>query len=220
MRVIQEVGAIVAGIAAAIEEQSTVTKDVAGNIAQASAGVKEANERIAQSAVATKSVVTEIDGVHTAARWMATASANTATHADRTLKLADRLQAIGGRFRVTRQTFDPAPIKKGHIQWRIRIVEMLEGRLALKPEEVADHHSCALGKWYDGDGTKKLQHLPVFATIGMKHQAFHEKVREVVTLWNSGRRDEAHEQFTRLSAQTDELLGLLDALNIEAANAA
>ena len=40
VNVIQEVGGLVANIAAAIEEQATVTRDVAGNIAQArSAGV-------------------------------------------------------------------------------------------------------------------------------------------------------------------------------------
>jgi len=62
--VIKEVGGIVTGIAAAIEEQAAVTKDVAGNIAQASAGVREANTHISATAEVSKSIARDIAGVN------------------------------------------------------------------------------------------------------------------------------------------------------------
>lgn len=64
--VIGEVGHLVSGIAAAIEE-AVVTKDVAVNIAQASAGVQEANERVGQTASVSKMIAEDIAGVSGAA---------------------------------------------------------------------------------------------------------------------------------------------------------
>ena len=212
--IIREVGGIVTTIAAAIEEQATVTRDVAGNIAQASARVREANDRIARSVTQTESVTSEIAGVNVATAWMNRESDNVNAYAESYLKLAGHLQAVGARFLITRSSLDVGLIKKGHIQWRIKIFEMLEGRLALHAEEVADHRGCALGKWYYGEASTSLRHLPVFETIGERHRLFHESVREIVTLWNNGKKDEAHTRYVHLSSQTDDLINLLDAMNI------
>ena len=39
--------------------------------------------------------------------------------------------------------------KSDHMLWRKRLAAMLVGRESLRPDELADHHSCRLGKWYD-----------------------------------------------------------------------
>ncbi|MBU1565280.1 MAG: CZB domain-containing protein [Proteobacteria bacterium] len=39
---------------------------------------------------------------------------------------------------------------------------MLHGQENLKPEEVANHHQCAFGKWYDSPEDLGLKAFPAF----------------------------------------------------------
>jgi methyl-accepting chemotaxis protein len=98
--VITEVGSIVAGIAAAIEEQATVTKDVAGNIAQASAGIRDATERVAQTATVSQSIAQDINGVNATVTDLRQGGAQVQTSAADLSKLAERLTGLVGQFRV------------------------------------------------------------------------------------------------------------------------
>ena len=98
--VINEVGAIVSSIAAAIEEQATVTKDVAGNIAQASAGVKDSNERVAQTATVSKSMAQDIAGISDAVNDLRQGGEQVEISAAGLSKLAEQLKASVGQFKV------------------------------------------------------------------------------------------------------------------------
>jgi hypothetical protein len=114
---------------------------------------------------------------------------------------------------------DFVAIKKGHVAWRGKLVEMFSGRKQLTSADVLDHHQCALGKWYDGDGTRHFQHLPDFQTLGVQHQSFHRLVSEMVQLWNNGKRSEALSRFEELMPLTNQLFKTLDQLSLEAAGA-
>jgi hypothetical protein len=130
------------------------------------------------------------------------------------LGVADQLKQLASRFQLGAQK-DFAPIKKGHLQWRNRITDMFEGRQSLAPADVADHHQCPLGKWYDAEGTQNYRHLASFGQLGARHQAFHGLVAEVVRLWNSGQEALAREKFEELSPLTGQVFGLLDQLSLE-----
>jgi methyl-accepting chemotaxis protein len=217
--VIGNVNSLVGGIAAAIEEQSTVTKDVASNVAQASTGISDANQRIAENAKVTQSVARDVAELAVAGEWMSTESANVQENATKLHAVAESLQAVASRFRIADQMFDQAKIKTGHIQWRVRVNKMLNGHLEIAASEVKDHHACALGQWYDGPDGQRWKQLPAFKQIGITHERFHKQVSEIVTLWNSGKRGEAHVQFAQLTALTNEIFELLDRISVEAAKA-
>ena len=98
--VINDVGAIIVSIAAAIEEQSSVTKSVAGNIAQASLGVKDANVRIAQTASVSKSMASDLADVNAAVGDVRQGGENVQTSTVELSKVAERLNATAGQFKV------------------------------------------------------------------------------------------------------------------------
>lgn len=98
--VIGEVGHLVSGIAAAIEEQAVVTKDVAGNIAQASAGVQEANERVGQTASVSKMIAEDIAGVSAAAAEIRSGGEQVQYSAAGLSQSAAQLNALVGMFKV------------------------------------------------------------------------------------------------------------------------
>jgi methyl-accepting chemotaxis protein len=97
--VIEEVGRIVATIAAAIEEQAAVTKDVAQNIAHASSGVQDANDRVAQTASVSKSIAEDIAGVSSSVAEVRQGGEQVFASSAELSTLAEQLSEIVQRFR-------------------------------------------------------------------------------------------------------------------------
>ena len=98
--VIKDVGAIVAGIAAAIEEQAAVTRDVASNIAQASVGVREANQRVSETAEASRNIAQDIAGVNRAVADIREGGEQVQASAAELSKLAELLGLQVAQFTV------------------------------------------------------------------------------------------------------------------------
>jgi len=98
--VIAEVGNIVSGIAAAIEQQAAITRDVAGNISQAATGVQDANEQVAQTAAVSQEMAREISGVNRSVADIRQAGEQVLQAATDLARLADQLKDVVGQFKV------------------------------------------------------------------------------------------------------------------------
>jgi len=94
-----------------------------------------------------------------------------------------RLQALSG-------TNVPGKIVKlaqsDHVIWKRRLANMIIGREGLKPNELADHHTCRLGKWYDGCRHTALAGSPEFVAIEDPHARVHSHGIEAVRRYNAG----------------------------------
>lgn len=97
-QIILEVTAIVASIAAAIEEQSTATQGIARNIAEASVGVADANTRVAETSQVSREIARNIVGVDQCAREMAGGSDRVRTSASELSGITEALRVTVGRF--------------------------------------------------------------------------------------------------------------------------
>jgi len=97
-QVILDVSAIVASIAAAIEQQSIATKDIARNIAEASVGVNEANSRVAETSLVSRSIARDIVDVDQAAGELANGSDLVRNSAVGLSGIAEDLYVSVGRF--------------------------------------------------------------------------------------------------------------------------
>lgn len=210
--VIQEVEAIVASIAAAIEEQATVTKDVAGNVAQASAGIREATNRVAETAAVSKRMAEDIGEVSVEGLAMNRDGALVQADIKGLRTVIERLVEVGARFKMGQDVVDFAAIKKGHVAWRGKLLEMFEGRSTYAEEDVKNHRVCAFGKWYESPESQKLNASASHQRVGAKHQAFHLLVADIVRLWNGKQEAQALAQYEKLIAHTGELFVMLDGL--------
>jgi len=63
--------------------------------------------------------------------------------------------------------------KSDHLLWKKRLSEMLVGLNTLKASELADHHQCRLGKWYDSVTEESLRDNPSFRKLQEPHEAVH-----------------------------------------------
>jgi len=113
-QVIGQVSETVNTIASAIEEQSSVTKDIARNVAEAATGVQDGNQRVAQISTVSQSVARDIASVNQAASDMASGSEQVLTSSGQLSKLAEELQQMVGKFRISQaeaetHAADPEP---------------------------------------------------------------------------------------------------------------
>ena len=210
--VIIDVNEIVSTIATAVEEQSAATQEISNNVSQASQGIEEVNTNIAQSSVVSGEISRDIAGVDVSAKEMATSSSQVYVSAQDLKKLAARLAQTAAQFKIPPARFDIGAVKGAHLKWRSRLEALLHGREALKLEEVANHHQCAFGKWYDGPEGQRLKVVPAFNVIGRHHEKVHSYAHQIVDLYHQGEADKAaalmvsfEEERTKLFAALDEL---------------
>ncbi len=112
--------------------------------------------------------------------------------------------------------------KNDHVSFKRRIVETLAGRRDLKADQLADHHTCRLGKWYDAQKDPALVNLPAFKNLLDPHQRVHAHGKEALRRFDAGDMNGAVAEMGRLNTASHEVLDLLDAIakDLDAAKAA
>jgi methyl-accepting chemotaxis protein len=73
-----------------------------------------------------------------------------------------------------------------HMIWRKKLSNMLVGVAKLDPKELADHHGCRLGKWYDGVEDQSLRGDATFSHLESPHREVHAHGIEAARLYNGG----------------------------------
>jgi methyl-accepting chemotaxis protein len=97
-QIIEEVTAIVASIAAAIDEEATVTAVMSQNIVEASTGFADANRRVAETSEVTKHIAREISVVDRAAGQLTGGSELVGAGAHQLSQIAEDLRLSISRF--------------------------------------------------------------------------------------------------------------------------
>lgn len=210
--IINQVNEISATIATAVEEQSIATREIASNVSQAAEGIKEVNTNVATSSAVANDISKEIAEVNQSADEMTTSSSQVNVSARDLQKLAGRLTKITGQFKIAASSFDIGAVKSAHLQWRSRLESLLHGRQALKPEEVASHHECAFGKWYDSPSGQAFKEIPAFSLVGQHHEKVHTYARQIVDLYHRGEKQKATELMNAFEEEREKLFLALDDL--------
>ena len=102
--------------------------------------------------------------------------------------------------------------KSDHVLWKKRLAEMMVGLNSLSPDELSDHHSCRLGKWYDQISDPAMRNHPCFAKIAGPHERVHTHGIEAAHAYARGDMDLARDEFERMELESHEVVELLDEL--------
>lgn len=102
--------------------------------------------------------------------------------------------------------------KSDHMMWRKRLAAMVVGRESLRPSELADHHSCRLGKWYDSLSDQSILNHPAYAALEEPHKKVHQYGIEAARLYENGKIDECLENITKVAAASVDVIRYLDEL--------
>ncbi len=99
-----------------------------------------------------------------------------------------------------------------HVLWKKRLANMIIGREGLTPDELADHHTCRLGKWYDSVTEAKYKDNPVFRQLVAPHKMVHDHGIQAVKYFNEGNTEAALGQIEQVEAASKDVLRLLGEL--------
>ena len=96
-----------------------------------------------------------------------------------------------------------------HVIWKKRLADMVIGREGLRTNELADHRSCRLGKWYYTVDDPMVKGRSEFPALEAPHAAVHRHGIEAVRRYNSGDISGALDEIGRVERASAEVLRLL-----------
>jgi methyl-accepting chemotaxis protein len=99
--------------------------------------------------------------------------------------------------------------KSDHMIWMRKLAQMLAGRTALNPSELADHHSCRLGKWYDQQQDPDFTNLPEWRALQQPHRDVHAAGIEAARQYAGGNIDAAIAAVEKAEKASVEVMNLL-----------
>lgn len=99
-----------------------------------------------------------------------------------------------------------------HVLWKKRLANMIAGREGLKPDELADHHTCRLGQWYDKVTDPKYIESKLFQSLVRPHKMVHMSGIQAVRFFNSGHTEEALQEIQKVEDASREVLRILKEL--------
>ncbi len=96
-----------------------------------------------------------------------------------------------------------------HVLWKKRLANMIAGREGLNPDELADHNSCRLGKWYNQVSNPSYLNNPIFKELQKPHELVHKHGIKAVKLYNDGKLNEAVEEIAKVEEASKDVLKFL-----------
>jgi methyl-accepting chemotaxis protein len=89
--------------------------------------------------------------------------------------------------------------------------------------ETVDHHSCRLGKWYEGEGERRFGESPSFKSFNAPHQIVHARANHNLAYLQDGEQesifdnaDDIVKSFKEMETASDELFVAMDKMLDEA----
>ncbi len=214
---VAEVLTTVEGVQDLVSSSAVQSEEAAGQIESVLGSVSATNDRMTS--------ISELLSQQTgAAQMIAEGMHAVARHAQAGSEFAeDAIKAVAGSETIINSQFADLEerdirnyvlhrAKSDHLLWKKRLAEMLVGRNALREEELSDHHSCRLGKWYDGVTDPALRAHQAFAALPKVHEAVHESGKEAARRFAAGDRGGAFESIAAMDKASDEVLALIDQL--------
>ena len=88
--------------------------------------------------------------------------------------------------------------KGDHTKFVKRVTDAVAAQVKLPPDQLATHHRCRLGHWYDGVADPKTLALPSFQAIADPHRAVHERGRKALAAVIAGDMTAAKRNVTEM----------------------
>ncbi len=101
-----------------------------------------------------------------------------------------------------------------HVLWKKRLVDMMDGKTSLRPEELSSHRHCRLGKWYLSDASQALHHLPEWEELDLHHQRVHDSGIAAAQAMQDHDRQAAVGHIAGMESASDDVLRLLERLRV------
>lgn len=179
-----------------IDEVSTNTQHISRTLAEQSMAANEVVEGISSIAQSSSKSVQDIEKIVNA------------------MNAVEKM--ISAQIAYLSELNIPAKVvrlaQSDHVIWKKRLTNMIAGREGLNPDELADHHSCRLGKWYDAVEDERYKNNPDFARLIEPHKNVHAHGIQAVRHFNGGDLKAALEEIEKVEDASRDVLTILGKL--------
>lgn len=202
-------------LAQATAEKTTVASEALTNIA---AAIRQIHDMATQVATASEqqsaTTVDTNEKVHMIQVHSETVTDNSRQIIENTQSVSDNLNQLITSAQAFRMSdaigLELALAKSAHLAWRAKICNLLSGKVKLDKRELTDHTLCILGKWYYGEGQKKLAHDNYFKQIEAPHKEMHKLVFDAVAAIERRDIEKAKQLSERVSELSTEIVHLIE----------
>jgi methyl-accepting chemotaxis protein len=197
------------------------SRDVMASLGGAMAGVSKQVSRVTTGMAEISAILNQqTDASREIARGASSIGAMTKRSVEQVVAISNQLDAVHGLvaeelLNISKYSFDnkvPRLSKADHVIWKKRLADMAVGRIKLKADELSDHHSCRLGKWYYGDASRDSRGHRAFALLENPHALVHQHGKHAAKLFEAGDLPGALKEIQHVEAASKDVLRLLDEL--------
>lgn len=192
-------------ISSAVMEVSTIINQVAEASLQQEQAIQSLNQSMA--------VIDEVaqQSAHLIEETTATtAQVNQSVHL---------LENLVSQFTLTNEaqqivTNGPTPlaeIKQAHLNWLLRIENIISGYESVNLADVANPNTCRLGKWLNGEG-KAYVNLPLVGELIKEHNYFHQLVSDTIKSSNEGNTAQFNNSMLLVAQVSNKVVDLISQL--------
>ena len=159
-------------------------REVSGKIADMTQRVQEVSAILVQQSGAAQHIAQEVQVIAD----MASQNVINITETIALLDKADPVIAEMVADLAVREilNFTAVVAQSDHMIWRKKLSNMLVGAVKLNPKELADHHTCRLGKWYDAVTDQALKSDVTFRHLEGPHRDVHAYGIEAAQCYQNG----------------------------------
>jgi methyl-accepting chemotaxis protein len=168
----------------AVREAGDLIKAIQGSVAEVTRDMATIAAIIQEQMAATREVDASINAT-------ATMSSEALTAIDRLAKAVDGVSNI---IQPQLQSLSQYPsdralvqlARSDHASFKKRVIDTLVGRGSTKDSDLADHHGCRFGKWYDALKDEELRNSDAYRRISAPHQQVHVFGKEALVQFHAG----------------------------------
>ncbi len=125
-------------------------------------------------------------------------------------------ESLQGQIHAMQKTSTRILLEGAKDDHRMFVAKILDeagkGASGMAPSEVADHHQCRLGKWYDSVGKQTFGGLAAFRALEPVHAQIHAVARQVLEATHADQHAEANRLSSELVEQEEQVLRQIDEL--------
>jgi methyl-accepting chemotaxis protein len=109
--------------------------------------------------------------------------------------------------------------KSDHEGFVAGVMKVIGGQAQTKAADLANHHTCRLGKWYDSVSDQRVRACPSFVTLIEPHGRVHDAGKRALNLFWSNERSACDAAAAELKLASQEVIVLLEKLKGEFSDA-
>ena len=112
---------------------------------------------------------------------------------------------------------DLSGARSAHLSWKSRLRAYMDGKNSLPRKQLVNHRECDLGRWYHSEGIHHYGHIPEMRELERPHEDLHRIIHTLVDHQEQGRYDEAESCYKQVEPLSMQIVGLLTAIERNAA---